>query len=455
MSDIIFRRHGKCFVPSSAQAQEYKELPPGTYSIQLHQSPMAPPTLHIVVADDIGAPGKLYGSTEERAKRVLATFKARPGITTGVLLAGEKGTGKTLLAKRICEVARTQHNIPTLLLSEALGGTGFAEFLTDIRQPAIILVDEMEKVYNEPEKQHLLLPILDGAFSGHKLFIFIVNDAEQLVDMLKNRPGRIHYAWRYSRLENEVVREYAQDNLKNKEHIAGLLRMMQMVRTCSFDVLKSLIWEMNQYGEKASKAVRNLNIEYDMTLAYYAEVTGLEGTPHEGFKADTSVVLNMAKLSGRVVINKKDPPKANDAKNPDPVTVMRNKLLGLVHDAQRRNEHKIVQARPMGGSFLSAPHQPFATPGVAYGVKDRSEAATSTVDEPLTLLNLDVMALSDEQVMEHFQEFAVDIEFTMQDLVDENSLEGTFTFQTEEFLIKLSKPRYGFADASLEDCPPF
>lgn len=271
MTEVVFHRRGNCFVPMPGAATQYNELPPGVYTVAVHEN-----NLHLVVADDLAVPGKIYGDTEKRAQRVVKSFLARPDITTGVLLNGEKGTGKTVLGKRVSELLRTQHKVPTLLITDAFSGTGFAQFLSAIKQPCVVLIDEFEKVYGGEqgtERQNGLLSILDGAFSGHKLFIFTTN-AARLEDSFFNRPGRIHYRWNYQSLEPAVVREYAKDHLKNQQHLEELVRLMRLVEVSSFDVLKGLIWEMNQYGEPASEVIPNLNIDWSPNRFYRAMVAG-------------------------------------------------------------------------------------------------------------------------------------------------------------------------------------
>ena len=68
--------------------------------------------------------------TERQAERILRTFLARSG-STGVLLAGEKGSGKTFLTKYISlQVAR--QGIPTIVINQALSEGRFNAFIQAI-----------------------------------------------------------------------------------------------------------------------------------------------------------------------------------------------------------------------------------------------------------------------------------------------------------------------------------
>ena len=108
-------------------------------------------------------PETIYGNCIERADKITRAFNTWDG-SLGVLLCGFKGTGKSLLAKKIC----LDMDIPVLVVSEPYGGSEFVSFLSKIPQKAIILFDEFEKVYKSgmSESQEKLLSILDGVFSS-------------------------------------------------------------------------------------------------------------------------------------------------------------------------------------------------------------------------------------------------------------------------------------------------
>ena len=90
---------------------------------------------------------KIYGDTKKLANRILRTYLDRGDTkSTGVLLAGEKGSGKTFLAKYISTVASKKHNIPTVVINQPLHGERFNAFIQSIQQPVIFLFDEFEKI---------------------------------------------------------------------------------------------------------------------------------------------------------------------------------------------------------------------------------------------------------------------------------------------------------------------
>jgi hypothetical protein len=179
------------------------------------------------------------------------------------MLAGEKGSGKTLLAKNIVVTAAQQHNIPTIVINAPWAGDAFSKFLQEIHQPCIVMFDEFEKVYDREAQQHILT-LLDGSFPSQKLFILTTNDKWRIDEHMRNRPGRIFYMLDFDGLAPEFIREYCEDNLKNKTHINQIVTMSGFFNKFNFDMLKAIIEEMNRYDETPQEATRLLNtkVEY-------------------------------------------------------------------------------------------------------------------------------------------------------------------------------------------------
>src|SRR4029078_12619167 len=65
---------------------------------------------------------------------------------TGALMVGEKGSGKSLLAKLVSANSQ-EKGLPTLIIPRPWCGDMFNRFLQSIEQPTVILFDEFEKVY--------------------------------------------------------------------------------------------------------------------------------------------------------------------------------------------------------------------------------------------------------------------------------------------------------------------
>jgi hypothetical protein len=247
-----FLQNGDVFSPTPGRDAVLNTLPVGNYVVIETMT-----GLKFQKVDKFTEPGRMYGNIESRATRILDTFMDRPR-TTGVLLSGEKGSGKSQLARNI-SYAGYEMGLPTILVNAPFCGDAFNQLLASVEQPAIVLMDEFEKVYSDQERQEQVLTLLDGMMTSHKLFILTVNNKYRINENMKNRPGRIYYAIDYAGLEAEFIREYCEDNLNDKDQIDNVLKISALFKAFNFDMLKALVEEMNRYKESAFDAIEWLN----------------------------------------------------------------------------------------------------------------------------------------------------------------------------------------------------
>lgn len=253
MGDSVYLKNGTCFTVASRQSLDMHEtLPAGNYVIK--QSMQG---LYLDQIDAFQLPEKLYGVVPRHTDRVLQTFLDRPS-STGVMLAGEKGSGKSLLAKNISIVGAQQHKIPTIVINAPWVGDAFNDFIQRIQQPAIVLFDEFEKVYAEKEQEGILT-LLDGVFPSKKLFMITCNDKYRVNVHMRNRPGRVYYMLDFKGLDVDFIREYCQDKLNNKDYVDNICKLSTVFDSFNFDMLKALVEEMNRYNETPQQAIALLN----------------------------------------------------------------------------------------------------------------------------------------------------------------------------------------------------
>jgi hypothetical protein len=255
------KRGDMFFVASQSALNLHTSLPVGSYTVGRHVGEYY---LQEILPFDLTGQ-KLYGDTQRQAERILHTFRARGGdggignngpptssSSTGVLLAGQKGSGKTLLAKYISVRAAQEMGVSTIVINEPWSGERFNAFIQSIRQPCIVLFDEFEKVYRQSTaaevaeveriaryndghhnlhhfvdynnngelsssssaantisnpSQDAILTLLDGVYPSTMLFLFTVNDKTKLSRNMMNRPGRIYYVLDFAGLEANFIRE--------------------------------------------------------------------------------------------------------------------------------------------------------------------------------------------------------------------------------------------------------
>jgi hypothetical protein len=263
-----FLRNGTTWkVTDKADLDLHEHLPAGNYIIKQDQFS----NMFLEEIDAFTAPPRLYGDTTRHADRILNTFRDRPA-STGVVLNGEKGSGKTLLAKTL-SMRGAEEGIPTIVINAPWHGDRFNSLIQSIDQPCMVLFDEFEKVYDS-DQQQAILTLLDGVFPSKTLFVITCNDKWRIDSHMRNRPGRIFYMLDFKGLEVNFIREYCEDNLNNKSHIDTVCKFSVIFSSFNFDMLKALVEEMNRYDESPAEAMRMLNAkpEYGENSSYEVQL---------------------------------------------------------------------------------------------------------------------------------------------------------------------------------------
>jgi SpoVK/Ycf46/Vps4 family AAA+-type ATPase len=266
-----FVRSGNRYTVASKNSFVYETaVPVGTYVVKYDANNKQ---YYLEIIEDFSISHKLYGDTIKNADRVINTFKQRPA-STGVMLSGEKGSGKTLLAKAISIISRDS-NIPTFIVNEPHCGDSFNTFLQTIDQECVVIFDEFEKVYSDKKDQEAILTLLDGVYPSKKLFILTVNDKYKVDINMKNRPGRIYYMLDFQGLDLGFIKEYCEDNLIHKDKTDSICKFSQAFDSFNFDMLKAMVEEINRYNESVNDVMRFLNTkpEFNSGSEYEVNIT--------------------------------------------------------------------------------------------------------------------------------------------------------------------------------------
>lgn len=249
-----YLRAGNSFKPTDEnELNLYEILPAGNYIIQ--ETPQG--ELYLEQVEPFRINGKIYGNATRHSDRIITTFNQR-SASTGVMLTGEKGSGKTMLAKML-SIKLAEQGVPTIIINAAWTGDKFNKLIQDISQPCVIIFDEFEKVYDKDD-QPAVLTLLDGVFPSKKLFILTCNDKWRVDSHMRNRPGRIYYMIDFQGLEASFIEEYCTDNLKALEHIPAIKSIATLFAEFNFDMLKAMVEEMNRYGETPHEVIKLLNV---------------------------------------------------------------------------------------------------------------------------------------------------------------------------------------------------
>jgi hypothetical protein len=220
----------------------------------------------LIRRDRFDVPKKVYGDINITIDRYLNTFRKREG-NTNVLLYGDKGNGKSLLAKMLCN----ESNLPCIIVSRYL--KDFSFIMNEIYDECIVLIDEFDKVYDTEEKQAELLTLLDGVFQSKKMFVFTSNKYN-LNKFLKNRPGRIYYYKDFNNVSRDLAEEVIDDKLNLVEYKDEMLKLVDVMGNMNIDTLLTVIEEVDRYKESPLDVCEYLNISFENVMYNFTLILG-------------------------------------------------------------------------------------------------------------------------------------------------------------------------------------
>lgn len=199
------------------------------------------------LAPDLSMPKKIYETDEDKrfVNKVLNYYNKSENGTTGVMLSGLKGSGKTVTAKNIA----MQSNLPIILIDKGFRPSFLIKLfnkMTDVE--ACFLFDEIDKLGEDYDDDYLL-KILDGAnSSGKKLMLCTCNDADDINEYLIDRCSRIRYWREFDELSASMIQSVLEDKLNDKDEVKPLTDfIIENFAVISFDNIASFVDEVNEY----------------------------------------------------------------------------------------------------------------------------------------------------------------------------------------------------------------
>ena len=192
-------------------------------------------------------PEKVYCTDRDRRfiDKVLNSYNLSDGGFTGVMLAGLKGSGKTIMAKTIAN----KSNLPIINVDKNIYPWALKILVERLGDSNIcFMFDELDKLL-ENYDDSALLQILDGADTkGKHLILFTCNDTNGVSEYLIDRCSRIRYWRNFSEMPPSMIIEVLNDKLKDKKELNCLTDFIKNnFDVCSFDNIASFVKEVNNY----------------------------------------------------------------------------------------------------------------------------------------------------------------------------------------------------------------
>lgn len=204
---------------------------------------------------ELNLPKKIYSTKTDDIfkKRIITYFNKANTNTTGVMLAGTKGTGKTVMAKILAK----ESGLPIIVVNPDYPEGKLIKFFKSFTTPVCVLFDEVEKNF----KTEYMLDFLDGVEkTTQKLVIMTCNNLNQVSQYMQDRCSRIRYLRRYSPDENAAFLPMLADDfdIKNKEEVVKFCK--ENIKLLSMDNIVSFMSEVKMLEDEDISLQEIINI---------------------------------------------------------------------------------------------------------------------------------------------------------------------------------------------------
>lgn len=231
-------------IVTKPEGQDYDLMPGKVYDLLFDNYEMYS---YLKENGNLNMPKKIYEIEEDTKfmNRVLLFHNSEYNNgNTGVLLAGDKGTGKSMLAKRIA----LKSNLPIIIVDSSYPLWQITKFFKKVKTETCIIFDEIEKNPRTWPSEDLLT-FLDGIQeTGKKIVIMTCNKTEGLDENLFDRCSRIRYYRKYKANANEIfIKEMIED--KGLTPNQPLIDFIKRFTVKSFDNINSFLDEYKLYLE--------------------------------------------------------------------------------------------------------------------------------------------------------------------------------------------------------------
>lgn len=212
--------------------------------------------------EDFKTPEKIYDVSSGMRELIKNSFKSYEK-NLGVLLSGNKGQGKSLTAKLLCNELKSEFSMPTILINKKVPREiNLIKFFNGIKQDYCLFIDEFEKLFKESSssaeknqdyhEQEVFLSFMDGALTNKHKVLFLLTSNNQVNEFLINRPSRIKFLQEYDELSEELFNMIVDDKLVNKKYKKDLEDNVSLINL-NIDLLISIVDDINLFDKPFSE----------------------------------------------------------------------------------------------------------------------------------------------------------------------------------------------------------
>lgn len=211
------------------------------------------------VDQKFNVPDKFYGEIQRYLEFYWSAFK-KHNFSAGVMLIGPKGSGKTDLAKTLCNRC-IDYGLKVVLLNNVKYTDELVMFL-DTLDKVVYFGDEFGKTFYS-NIQEKMLTLLSNNNGLERVTIITENSIGLISQFIRNRPGRIRYSKTFSKLSKETILEVAADMTIRNDFLQELLDNYDSLSTFSFDHLKAIFTEHENFPDMDFKTIVGyLNLDF-------------------------------------------------------------------------------------------------------------------------------------------------------------------------------------------------
>lgn len=188
--------------------------------------------------------------------KTITAFENTDKMTTGVLLSGLKGSGKTLMAKKIA----MESGLPIIVVDGNNYANEVEYYFSQTDTPCCIIFDEVDKHWRTSQ----LLSFLDGVKpTCKKLVVCTCNKEDDINENLNDRCSRIRYKKIFIGLSKEATRTIVGNYIEDEaiaEKAADFL--YDKAEVLSYDNATIFAEEVRNYpNESFDEILTDLNIK--------------------------------------------------------------------------------------------------------------------------------------------------------------------------------------------------